>query len=268
MGVDKKKQTGLTGLRRAGIANLSVVLQPILERKAGGFALHAAECLIRGPKGSPLESPAELFAFVRAQKNEARFDATCLEKALEAAGALPASLRVSVNVHASTLCEDDDFAAYVDNLAWGNAVPPGRLTVEISEYGPHTENPALAAAVRELKHLGMRVALDDSGLGDPDFRVFLDLKPDYLKVDRYLVHGLKTEATNRSILEGLFSLSKTLGFRIVAEGVENAEELRLVTDMGITLVQGFLFGQPMRADELRDVLTLGSEKPWERVRAP
>jgi EAL domain-containing protein (putative c-di-GMP-specific phosphodiesterase class I) len=257
-----KKPTGMTGIRRAGVANLTVLVMPILEITPAGARLHALECLIRGPKGSKLESPADLFEFVRSQNTQVRFDSTCLELQLQHMGQLPGDPRISLNVHAATLCEDAAFAGALETVAWGNAIAPSRLTIEISDYGPHAENPALATAVKALRALGVRIALDDSGLGDPDFRLFLDLKPDYLKIDRYLVRGLASEESSRGILEGLISLSKSLGFRIVAEGVENAEDLRTVSAMGIDLVQGFHFGEPVSPDTLRTGVLVARNTIW------
>jgi EAL domain-containing protein (putative c-di-GMP-specific phosphodiesterase class I) len=260
------KKTGMTAVRKTGVANLLVFVQPIYDVTRKEPALHALECLIRGPKGSDLETPAALFELVKTYKSEARFDIACLELQIEKVSPLPGEPRISLNIHAATLCADPGFPRFLDHLAWGSAVSPTRLTLEIADYGRFAEDPALSAAVRELKALGIKIALDDSGLGDPDFRLLLDLKPTYLKVDRYLVRGLVTEESNRAILAGLVSLSKTLGFRIVAEGVETAEELRIVTDMGIGLVQGFLLGEPVPPEVFRTGALLGKKNPWDGSR--
>src|SRR5258706_1318196 len=257
------KKTGMTAVRQTGVANLLVFVQPIFDVTRTPPALHALECLIRGPKGSDLEMPAALFELVRTYKSEARFDVACLEVQLEKVSPLPGEPRISLNIHAATLCGDPGFPRFLDGLAWGSAVAPARLTLEIGDYGPHAEDPALAASVRELKTLGIRIALDESGLGNPDFRLFLDLKPGYVKVDRYLVQGLATEESNRAILAGLVSLSKTLGFRIVAEGIETAEELRIVPEMGGGLAQGYLPGEPVPPEVFRTGALLGKKNPWD-----
>jgi EAL domain-containing protein (putative c-di-GMP-specific phosphodiesterase class I) len=250
--VIEKRPTGLTYLRRAGIANLHVALQPIWDVSTSPRRLHAAECLIRGPKGSALENPSELFQLVRQTRSEVRFDQACLELTLEAVSALPGEFPIAVNVYAATLCKDPDFARFLDSLAWGKAVKPARLTVDIAEYGRFAQDPALSTAVRALKSLGMSVALDDSGLGDDaDFPVLLELKPGYLKVARELVAGLATDDSNRSILEGFVSLGQGLGFQVIVEGVETEWELSMVTLAGVHLAQGFLLGEPMDPDEFR-----------------
>jgi len=259
------EQTGLTALRKIGMGRVSVLLQPIHEVRPHGNRVHSLECLIRGPKGSPFESPAALFEFVRAQETDVWFDRTCLKLQLESVGALPGNPRISLNAYGTTLCKDPAFASFVTDLAWGNMVAPERLTIDVSGYGPYAEDPRLSAAVKALKEQGVRVALDDSGLGDPDFRLLLDLKPDYLKVDRYLVKGLATEPAHRAILDGLVGLAQRLGFRLVAEGIETIEELAAVTEMGITLVQGFLFGQPVTPDAWRTG-ALPSGRGWTSTR--
>jgi len=260
------KKTGLTALRSIGMGKMAVLLQPILEISSKGRRLHALECLIRGPVGTRLESPAALFEFVRSNETDYYFDRTCVKLALETAGALPGDPRVSLNVYGKTLIKDPDFATFVEGLSWGNAVAPGRVTMEIADYGKFAEDPALGAMVKSLKALGIQIALDDSGLGDPDFRLLLDLKPDYLKIDRFFVAGLATEATHKAILEGLMSLAGSLGFRIVAEGIETEEELKTVTDMGIELVQGYLFGEPKPADAYRTGMLVHG-KGWDVPRS-
>src|SRR5204862_107700 len=88
------------------------------EPLAAGRKLHALECLIRGPKGSPFESPAALFEFVRTKQTELWFDRTCLRLELESVGELPGSPRVSLNVYGATICKDPGFAQFIEGLSW------------------------------------------------------------------------------------------------------------------------------------------------------
>src|SRR6185369_15690080 len=114
------KPTGLTALRKIGMGRVSVYLLPIYDVSRGGREMHALECLIRGPKGSPFESPAALFEFVRQQQTDLWFDRTCLRLELESVGGLPGAARIHLNVFAATICKDPTFARFLDELAWGN----------------------------------------------------------------------------------------------------------------------------------------------------
>src|SRR5262249_30060095 len=115
---------------------LSVLFQPIVEIRSTGPRLHGVECLTRGPVGTHVESPTILFEYVRRCGEEVAVDRVCLAAALESARDLPASPRISLNVHASTLSRDPDFPWFLADLAASTGVATRRITVEIVENAP------------------------------------------------------------------------------------------------------------------------------------
>ena len=108
------------------------------------------------------------------------------------------------------------------------------------------------AALKALRALGARIALDDVGLGHSNFMMILECMPDYLKVDRYLVAGCHHDFHRRAMLASIAQLARPFGARVVAEGVEEAADLAVLKRMGITLIQGYLFGRPMPAAEIHE----------------
>jgi EAL domain-containing protein (putative c-di-GMP-specific phosphodiesterase class I) len=228
---------------------LSVVFQPIFEVGVQVPRLHALECLIRGPRGTNAESPTVLFEYVRRKRAEAVVDRACVATALAEAALLPGEPRLSLNVHASTLGRDPGFHGFFLDRAREVGIDSRRLVVEIVEHAPPLDVPGFRRALAELRDNGVTIALDDVGLGQSNYKMMLDVRPQIYKLDRYLVSGAWSDPYRQVILDSLARMVRRLEARAVAEGVEDAHELVAVEAAGIDLVQGFLFARPLpRAD--------------------
>jgi EAL domain-containing protein (putative c-di-GMP-specific phosphodiesterase class I) len=230
---------------------LSVVFQPMFEVCATSPRLFALECLIRGPRGTNAERADLLFEYVRRKRAEAAVDRACVAAALADAGQLPGEPRLSLNVHAATLGRDPGFRAFLLEQAREARIEPRRLVVEIVEHAPRLDVPSFRRALAALREAGITIALDDVGLGQSNFKMMLDVRPDIYKIDRYLVSGAWSDPYKQVILDSLARMVRRLEARAVAEGVEDHHELVAVEAAGIDLVQGFLFARPLsRADLL------------------
>jgi EAL domain-containing protein (putative c-di-GMP-specific phosphodiesterase class I) len=230
---------------------LSVVFQPILDVGSDRPQLFALECLIRGPGGTNADRPAVLFEYVRRKRAEAAVDRACVATALAEAGRLPGQPRLSINVHASTLGRDPGFHAFLVDRAGEAGIDPRRLVVEIVEHAPPLDVPSFRRMLTQLRECGVAIALDDVGLGQSNYKMILDVRPEVYKLDRYLVCGAWSDPYRQVILDSLARMVRRLEARAVAEGVEDRHELVAVEAAGIDLVQGFLFARPLsRADLL------------------
>jgi EAL domain-containing protein (putative c-di-GMP-specific phosphodiesterase class I) len=236
---------------------LTVVFQPIFEVGTSHPELFALECLIRGPRGTNAERPAVLFEYVRRKRAEAAVDRACVATALAEARLLPGRPRLSLNVHALTLGRDPAFPAFLLERAREARIEPRRLVVEIVELAPMDLDrsqpfplPSFRRALAELREAGCTIALDDVGLGQSNYQMILDVKPDIYKLDRYLVEGAWSDPYRQVILDSLARMVRRLEARAVAEGVENDHELVAVEAAGIDLVQGFHFARPATRSEI------------------
>lgn len=229
---------------------LSVVFQPIYEVGSARLTLHSLECLIRGPRGTNVERPAVLFEYVRRKRAEAAVDRACVATALAEAAQLPTTTSLNVNVHASTLARDTGFAAFLLESAATALIAPARLVLEIVEHAPPLDVPGFRRALEALREAGLTIALDDVGLGQSNYKMILDVRPDIYKLDRYLVAGAWNDPYRQVILDSLARMVRRLEARAVAEGVEDHNELVAVQATGIELVQGFLFARPMPREEI------------------
>jgi EAL domain-containing protein (putative c-di-GMP-specific phosphodiesterase class I) len=228
---------------------LTVRFQPIIDIGEGGSRLHALECLIRGPEGTAMESPDALFGLARERGQEALLDQACIIAALEGAASLPAELDLSLNVHASTLSIDPEFCNFLGDAAMARSLALSRLIVEIVEHAPPWDVPTFREALDTLRHIGVRIALDDVGQGHSNYGMILESRPDYFKIDRFLVKGLHADFYRQAVLESICQLAHRVGARVVAEGIDNEADLAATRALKVDYVQGFLFAEPLPASE-------------------
>lgn len=158
--------------------------------------------------------------------------------------------RFAINISAGRL---SDSALLHDIKVSG--IDPKRLTVEILEsvYLERNHN-ATSWMLEELRELGVEVAVDNFGTGHASVQGLLQIKPDVLKIDRQFVQQTAEGEHARALLESLIGIGKSLGLKVVAEGVENEAQGQLARDLGCDLLQGFCFGRPMAESELFKVL--------------
>jgi len=231
---------------------LTVRFQPVVELEGETLRLHTLECLTRGPERSNAARADVMFEYVRRKRVEPTVDRACISAALLAAAALPGTPRLSLNVHASTLGRDADFPSFLDAVTDRQGIHPSRLTIEIVEHARAWDGVTFSRALQALRTLGARIALDDVGLGHSNYGMMLDTQPEYLKIDRYFVHGALGDLQRRAVLDSIAQLALKLGARVVGEGVEDATDLLSLRDFGIDLAQGYLFAAPLSVVELID----------------
>jgi EAL domain-containing protein (putative c-di-GMP-specific phosphodiesterase class I) len=118
---------------------------------------------------------------------------------------------------------------------------------EITEHHHVADYAELANRLARLRGRGARVAVDDVGAGHSSMRHVMNLRPDFVKVDRWLVGGINLDSAKRALLRSLIALSAELSAELVVEGVETPEELAALRELGAETAQGFLFARPDRA---------------------
>ncbi len=101
--------------------------------------------------------------------------------------------------------------------------------------------------LKGLRRIGVRIAVDDIGLGHSNYRMLLECRPDFFKIDRYLVKGSNGDAYRRAVLHSIAELAQKVGAHAVAEGVDNEADLHTVCAEGIEMVQGYLLSRPIPA---------------------
>jgi EAL domain-containing protein (putative c-di-GMP-specific phosphodiesterase class I) len=231
-------------------ADLSTAFQPIVSLEAAQAGIHALECLTRGPAGTGLEAPGTLCALAHQSAEESVLDRACLVAALGAAGEVAEHVSLSLNVHAATLSKDAEFCRFLGDTAQAASIGLSRLIVEIAQCGPSPGGTTFVDSLDALRHMGIRIALDDVGLGHWSYGLILECRPDYLKIDRCFVTGVHGDYYREAIVDSIAHLADRIGARVVAEGVEREEDLDCLRRLGLGLAQGLLFSRPMSGPEL------------------
>jgi EAL domain-containing protein (putative c-di-GMP-specific phosphodiesterase class I) len=229
---------------------LSVRFQPIFRIGDGDNQIHGVEGLIRGPRGTQFESAQILFDYVRRKREEKAVDHSCLAAICSEAVHLPPEFRINVNVHAATLGQQAGFVDFLRRLARRHALSLDRFTVEIVEHAPTCNVPELSRTIASLRDAGVRIALDDVGLGHSNYRMMLDCHPEYFKLDAYFVRGLRNDSGRRAVVESVVTFGRALQSSVVAEGAESMEDIAILADLGVEFVQCNFLCPAMKLEEL------------------
>ncbi len=219
---------------------LSAVYQPIVALE--DLEVIGYEALVRGPAGSGLERPDQLFGAAAVANLATDLDEACREAAV--AGALDAGFDPSstlfVNVEASTLDEDRRFLPIAEE-----AVLDGRLRVmvELTERALTARPRELFELVRWLRERGFGIALDDVGVDDGSLALMPLIAPDVIKLDMSLTRR-RPGADLARVVHAVQAEAERTGATVVAEGIETDEHLRRAIALGARFGQGWLFGRP------------------------
>jgi len=158
-------------------------------------------------------------------------------------------LYMSVNVSPRQL-EHPDFEAMLASTLADAGVAPNRLALEVTE-GVSVVDPVLARTLlNRIAATGVHIALDDYGTGYAGLSYLKNFNVSTVKIDRSFVEELEDDDTSGILIKAFVELTKKLGVKTVAEGVETPMQAQYLRAMSVDLLQGYLFGRPMKADEL------------------
>lgn len=225
---------------------MRLLLQPMICAKTGRAAIH--ECLLRMEKPDGTLVSAGEFIPVAEQLGLARLiDRRTLELSIALLKRRP-ELVLSVNVSPLTTA-DQDWMSTLRSKTAGDRSLMQRLIVEITETAAIDELDRIAVFVDTLKEAGCRVAIDDFGAGYTSFKNLKHLACDIVKIDGSFVKNLAEDKNDRVFIKTMVELAETFGMETVAEWVGDGEVARILTESGITYLQGFHYGQPMTIAE-------------------
>jgi EAL domain-containing protein (putative c-di-GMP-specific phosphodiesterase class I) len=219
----------------AGEAAVRPVFQPIVDVGTGAVAGYEALARFEPDNGA---GPAEWFDAAARLGYGGRLEAKVLEVQLEARRSLPPNTFLSVNIRPDSL-ESDEVATVLHRERDLRA-----LVVELTEQAAVADYDRLRDDLRSLRARGAHVAVDDAGSGYSSLRHILALEPQFVKLDRALVSNLHANPRKLAAVRALGALAAALDAWVVAEGVEEVEELDALLAIEVPLVQGYLLGRP------------------------
>jgi diguanylate cyclase (GGDEF)-like protein len=233
-------------------AGLWLAFQPQVDPRTD--ALLGAEALIRWrhPTRGAV-SPAELLPIAERSGLMSELTDWVLDRALAELAALRAEgrrIHVGVNVSAVTLV-DAGLPDRVEAALRRHDVPPEALVVEVTEDAVMRDHRRCHEVLGRIAGLGVGIAIDDFGTGQSSLAQLRHLPADELKIDQRFVRGMTADPVDEEMVRMMIALGRKMGLRVVAEGAETPAERELLAAMGCDVVQGFVVGRPMTADQLR-----------------
>lgn len=216
----------------------SVVLQPIVALHDGDRV--GAEALSRFPLewGMP---PNEVFAEAESIDLGIELELLAARRAVEYLSNISGYL--SVNFSPETLLDERCRELL-------NELPARRIVIELSEHDPVEDYVVLAAALSPLRAKGMRLAIDDVGVGFSSLRHIVVSTPDLIKLDLSIVAGIANDQVLRTLARSLADFGHEVGAAVIAEGVETKDDAVALREAGVDYGQGWFFGRPGTVDQL------------------
>ncbi len=238
----------------AGMRNFRLVFQPVIEVRGDAMLWHGAEALLRYTSTeTPNASQAEIIETLEMSDMIIPVGQWVISRATKECGRwnkLGVRMSVNVNVSAQQI-SDPMLVAHIRRCCQRAGLDPSLLVCELTETSLVDSLELTNQLCRQLKEMGVGVALDDFGTGYSSFSYLRELPISQIKVDRQYIQNIETEGYNQIILRCLYDLSRELGLGLCVEGVERESTVSILSDMGISLMQGFYFDAPLEAEVFR-----------------
>ncbi|QSI78395.1 sensor domain-containing protein [Niveibacterium microcysteis] len=238
---------------RSAIENgeLRAYFQPQIDIRSGHLV--GAEALVRWHKnGDRVIAPDAFIPLAEETGLIVPLGEWMLREACHQASSWPARrgnpLGVAVNVAAAQI-RRADFADMVLGILAGSGLPPERLELELTESSLQGEEDAGLAQLARLRDAGVRIAIDDFGTGYSSLAYLKRLPLDVLKIDRSFVEHVVNRRDDREIVTAIVQIGRTLGFKVIAEGVETQAQLDILDGLACDLYQGYLCSKPLPAED-------------------
>lgn len=218
--------------------------QPVFERDAS--TIWGYECLMRADDpGGKLISPVQLLEWARKENLLSMLDRVCRETHLRnAAKALPHGTHVLINFMPTAIYEPAFCLRSTLRVIEQLKLDPAKVVFEVVESEEVKDEDHLRKILEYYRKGGFMTALDDLGAGSSGLGLLASLSPDLIKLDRHLVSKAALNKNHAAVVRGLVQIARDCGQLILAEGIETADELKLMCDLGIDLFQGFYLARP------------------------
>ncbi len=215
---------------------ITIFHQPIVSLADG--AVVGAESLARFADAH-LRGPDKWFGEAAEIGRGTELELLAIRCALETRSVLEQGIYLSVNASPATILSGELEPLFAD-------ADRDVLVLEVTEHEQVEDFAALRAALQRLS-AHARIAIDDVGAGYSGLRHLVDLKPDLLKLDMSLTRDVHTDAARRALVGAMVSFASEIGGKLIAEGIECAQEQAVLADLGVHYGQGYLFGRPAPA---------------------
>ncbi|WP_233201263.1 GGDEF domain-containing protein [Chromobacterium alticapitis] len=242
-----------------GLRKLQPVFQPIVDLETGSILGY--EGLIRGPSDSMLHSPMMLFEAAERCQMLLALDQACLRACAERFAELALPGLLFVNTSPETLLVQGQRPASILSFFGQIGLDCQRVILELTETRPNGGYLALREVTNGCRQGGLRIALDDLGEGFSNLRLWSELRPDFVKLDKHFVQNIHLDPLKEQFVRSMVDISRQSGALLVAEGIESPAELRTLCRLGVRYGQGYLLARP-QACPARELPLRHDLLPW------
>ena len=224
---------------------LSAVFQPIMDFRA--HAYFAFEGLIRGPENTPYNAPQQLFAAAERHGLRLELERACRETVFRAFAKSQLPGKLFINASPDSLDDEVFRNGETLDLLRQIGLKPSQIVIELTENQRINDFPTIHQTLSHYRSQGYQIAIDDLGEGFANLRMWSEVKPEYVKIDRHFINGIADDNLKFQFVKAMQDLAETCSARIIAEGIETEADCLAVRDLGIACGQGYLIAVPTAA---------------------
>lgn len=222
--------------------HISSVYQPIVSLQDG--LVMGYEALTRGPVDGPFHSPLAMFQYAEQQGELYRLERLAREKAIQGSILEHEQQLLFINISSHVLEDPGFIPGKTLEILQKYGLRPSNVVFEITERSSIEDFTLAKKILAHYRTQGYRIAIDDAGAGYSSLQAIAELQPDFIKIDRSLIENIHLNKVKAYILETFVTFAQKMNISLIAEGIEQVEELAKLTQMGVHYAQGFLLGRP------------------------
>jgi EAL domain-containing protein (putative c-di-GMP-specific phosphodiesterase class I) len=203
------------------------------------------------PTRGPI-SPDEFIVQAEKSQDIYRLTLFVMDQAIRSAAQLQklgTEIHMSVNLSA-TLLDHKDLVSTIRVMLSAHHLPPERLTIEITETAQIENSLQARQTLAQIRRAGMRLSIDDYGTGQSNLEYLTEIEADEIKIDKRFVMTMRDSQRNLEVVKSTIDLAHRLGATAVAEGIEDAQTMALLDQLGCDIGQGYLLGKPQLIGDL------------------
>lgn len=222
--------------------SLHAVFQPVINLANAEVLGH--EGLIRGPVDSRLHSPFSLFQIAKGINQLAAVEQLSYEIVLETFGGFGPHSKLFINISPESFTKFTSNIAAILSYTQKLHLDPRAIVIELTENTQNSDYQRIKDAARHYRKMGFEIAIDDLGEGFSSLRLWSELHPDYVKIDKHFIQNINNDSLKLEFVRSIQRIAECSGARVIAEGIESQAQLSIVKDLKIAYGQGYLFARP------------------------
>jgi len=222
--------------------HLTSLFQPIV--CLSSQSIFSFEALIRGPSNSVFHSPINLFSYAEQFELDMQLEHACRHTSIRRYAELKLPQKLFLNISPNVLLHPDFKKGETLRYLAEHNIPPELVVIEVTEQQPTENYETMRDAINHYRSMGFQIALDDLGAGYSGLRLWTELMPDYVKIDRHFIQDIDKDPIKLNFVRSIQSMALASNCQVIAEGVETEAEFLAIEDLGITYIQGYYFARP------------------------